>query len=134
MSETDPSRWEPIIPLLREFESFLSDKVARLRIVFACDRHWSEDEYKRRRPPGFPSNLRGVYLIFDPAEALRYVGVAMFNYDKRVWSHDAELERRWTDIIPFDDRHLFLALSFEFFLISRLKPPGNKVYRGYDVS
>ena len=125
------NRWQPIIPVIAEFQSYLSTEVQSLKVIAATDRNWTETEYKKFRPSGFPSRLRGVYLIFDPLGKLLYIGVSMFNYDSRVWTHDDDLKRRWIDIIPFEDRYAFLALSLEFFLITRLKPPFNKVYKDY---
>ncbi len=126
------NRWRPIIPVIAEFQSYISTEVQPLKIIAATDRNWTETEYKRFRPSGFPSRLRGVYLIFDPLGKLLYVGVAILSYDKRVWSHDNNLERRWIDIIPFEDKYVFFALSLEFLLITRLKPPFNKTYKDYN--
>ena len=127
-------RWRGRVwPVLAEFQTFLSDKVPPLEIVQAVDRTWSDDDYKRLRPDGFPSRLRGVYLIFDPESVLQYVGLAMWSFDNRVWSHDEYVTRRWTDVIPFDDRRIFLAPALEFYMISQLKPPANKQYRDYDL-
>ncbi len=130
----DRDRWQAIGPVLEEFRSFLSPKVPESEIIEAADRRWGNGEYKRLRPKGFPSRLRGVYLLFDNDERLQYVGVAMWNYDKRVWSHDRHFERRFIDIIPFDDRRIFLAPALEFFLISKLDPPQNSTYKGYKIA
>jgi hypothetical protein len=126
-------RWQAVERALDEFQSYLAPSVPRLSIAYACDKRWPDEEYKRRRPKGFPSRLRGIYLIYDEAETLLYVGVAMWNYDKRCWSHDTELPRRHLDIIPLDDEHAFLALSLEFFLISKLRPRHNSSYRDYSA-
>ena len=127
-------RWEPILPILTEFQQYLADYVPTLQIQAAVDRQWSDAEYRARRPDGFPSRLRGVYLIFGPDEQLLYVGLATYDFDSRVWSHDHELDRRWTDIVQLDDQFIFLAPALEFYLISRLKPPHNRVYRGHEPS
>ena len=55
----------------------------------------------------------------------------MWHFDKRVWSHQSRLEYRWIDIIPFDEEHYFLAPALEFFLICKLNPLDNRVFRGY---
>ena len=110
------NHWRPIIPVIAEFQSYLSTEVQPLKIVAANDRNWTDAEYKRFRPSGFPSRLRGVYLIFDSSEKLLYVGVAMFNYDNRVWTHDNNLERRWTDIISFEDKYVFFCFVSGVFL------------------
>ena len=126
-------RWQPVIPVLREFDSALSKHVPPTSVLAASDGEWSDEEYERLRPKGFPSNLRGVYLLFDSPGELLYVGLAMWCFDKRVWSHDSEMDRRWVDIIPFDDQHIFLAPALEFFLIARLSPPYNKTYKGHTI-
>jgi len=124
-------RWAPIQPLLDEFQAMLSPSVPRLEVIHANDRAWSMEEYKRLRAKGFPSKCRGVYLIFDEKALLQYVGLATVNFDKRVWSHDNRLERRWTDIICFDDRHICLASALEYFLVTRLNPPFNTTFIGH---
>ena len=50
------------------------------------------------------------------------------------WWHDRHCERRFTDIMPFDDRHIFLAPALDFFLISKLDPPQNSTYKGYKIA
>jgi len=97
------TRWATIHPVLDEFQRCLATHVPKFTLVHAVDRHWPDAEYKKLRPRGFPSKLRGVCLIFDDAPRLQYVGLAMVNFDKRVWSHDGVLSRRWTDIITFPD-------------------------------
>jgi hypothetical protein len=128
-----PARWLSIQPVLDEFQSKLAPSVPSLGLVQAVDRHWSDAEYRSRRPNGFPSGLRGVYLIFDEGPHLQYVGVAMWNFDKRVWAHDGHLERRWIDIVPFPEGHVFLAPALECLMIARLNPPCNTHYRGYSL-
>jgi hypothetical protein len=36
----------------------------------ANDSSWDDDEYYRSRPDGFPTRMRGVYLVFDEADEL----------------------------------------------------------------
>lgn len=127
-------RWEPIHEHLTRFQrDYGPPTMPPLALVAATDRTWSDAEYRQRKPAGFPGGLRGVYLLFGADEALLYVGVAMWSFDKRVWSHDTWIERRFIDIIPFEERWLPLALSLEFFLIQALSPPSNTVYRGYGI-
>ena len=137
-SAIDLPRWRAVRATLDEFQRYLSPRVEQLRIIAANDSWWNADEYKQLRADGFPSRLRGVYLIYDQHDELLYVGVALVNFDKRVWSHDTmfaarEVERRWTDIIPLGPEYAFLALSLEYFLISRLNPKCNTSYKGYQI-
>ena len=125
------SRWSTLLPLLEKFQTHLASNVPKLEIIAATDKRWSDDDYKQLRPRGFPSNLRGVYLLFGEDETLLYVGLAMWCFDKRVWSHDEWIPRRWTDIISMNDQTIFLAPSLEYWLISHLNPTHNKVYKGY---
>ena len=134
----DLPRWQQLRAALVEFRSHLAPHVAPFKLTAANDSWWDNDEYKRLRPAGFPSRMRGVYLMYDETGELMYVGVALVNYDKRVWSHDAkfeahEAERRWTDVIEFEPEYAFLALSLEYFLICRLRPKYNHAYSGYEV-
>lgn len=123
-------RWQPIIPHLQEFRRQLAGHLPELRIVPANDRSWSDDEFQTQRMTGILSQY-GVYLIFAPDESLEYVGLAMYSFDKRVWSHDEHINRQWTDVIAFSHQFFFLAPALEFWLICRLHPPRNKSYRGY---
>jgi hypothetical protein len=134
----DLPRWCAVRAALDDFQGYLSHQVASFRIIAANDSWWDDDEYKRLRAEGFPSRLRGLYLIYDDTDELLYVGVALVNYDKRVWSHDAlftawEVKRRWTDIIPLEPQCAFLGLSLEYFLICRLSPKCNTSYKGYEI-
>jgi hypothetical protein len=107
-----------------------------LTVVHASDRRWTNEEYQSRKPKGFPSNLRGVYLIYNDAEVsqLQYVGLAMWCFDKRVWSHNDLIPRRqFIDIVSFDDAWLPLAPALEFWLIQTLRPPMNTTYQDYGV-
>lgn len=133
--DADLPRWAPIRPCLQRFvRDYCPAAMPPLTLLHGSDRTWTDDEYRTRRPDGFPGRLRGVYLLFDTAETLLYVGVAMWSFDKRVWAHDEWSARRFIDVIPFADRWLPLALSLEFVLIQALHPPGNTTYRGYGVS
>ncbi len=71
--------------------------------------------------------------MFDNAECLEYVGVAMNSFNDRIWDHDSFVERRFTDVITIPHHFYFLGLALEFFLICRLHPPKNSTYRGYTI-
>lgn len=58
---------------------------------------------------------------------------ALWSFDKQVWSHDVDMDRRFIDIVPFTDRWLTLALTLEFVLIQALQPAKNIAYRDYGV-
>jgi hypothetical protein len=126
-----PRRWASVNAVLAEFRKYLSSRVPPFQLIEACNRTWLDAEYRRLRPPGFPGRLRGVYLIFDESETLQYVGLATTCFDKRVWTHDEHLPRRFTDIIAINDAYMFLAPSLEYFLVVRLKPCGNRVYTAH---
>ncbi len=130
--ETDPQRWNPVSEYVRRFQQdFCTPTMPPLKILAASDRTWTNEEYRARKPKGFPATKRGVYLLFAPDESLLYVGVAMQCYDKRVWAHDEWGTRRYIDIIPFPDRWLALAVALEFYLIVALNPPENSIYRNF---
>ena len=133
----DDTRIDRFVVVRRELERFqrtlCHPAMPPLAIIHATDRRWSDAEYRSQRPDGFPSRLRGVYLLHNEAEELQYVGLAMWSFDKRVWSHDADIQRRLIDIVPFADAWLPLAPALEFWLIQTLNPPGNTTYRGYGV-
>jgi hypothetical protein len=126
-------RWSTVEPLLREFESYLATDAPRLRIVSANDCDWSYEKYRRRKREFKLCSGNGVYLIYDAASQLEYVGLAMNTFDHRIWDHDDQVSRQWTDIIPFDPAWYFLAPALEFFLIVRLQPPANTAYRKYTI-
>ena len=105
-----------------------------LVVVHARDRCWTDTEYRSKRPAGFPSKFRGVYLFFDDDERLMYVGVAMGSYYKRVRTHEGRIQQRYIDIVPFDDTWLPLALALEYWLIQAFTPPGNTTYRNYGLA
>ena len=127
-----------LAPIRRELERFqrtlCHPSMPPLAVIPATDRHWTDAEYASRKPAGFPGDLGGVYLIYDDAETLQYVGVALWSFDKRVWSHDAAISRRYIDIVPIVDAWLPLALALEFWLIQALAPPGNTTYQGYGLA
>lgn len=134
----DLPRWNKLRAALDEFRSYLAPGTPPFVLHAANDYWWDGDEYKRSRPFGFPSQMRGVYLMYDAADMLMYVGVALVSFDKRVWSHDQLFasygdKRRWTDVIALEPKYLFLAPSLEFFLICWLAPKYNTAYSGYEL-
>jgi hypothetical protein len=130
-SSMSEARWGPVLPILDAFQRHLAENIPRLEIIAAADKRWSDEQYMQHRPEGFPSRLRGVYLLFDENKSLLYVGLAMWSFDKRVWTHDEWIPRRWIDIILLNNETVFLAPSLEHWLISRLNPSHNKVYKKY---
>ncbi|MEM1444671.1 MAG: hypothetical protein AAGF84_01320 [Planctomycetota bacterium] len=127
-----PNRWKPIVAILDEFQSHLASHVPKIKIQAANDRGWSELRYQEERRKG-TFRQYGVYLMFGPDETLQYVGLAMNAFNDRIWSHDAYVERQWTDIIAFSHENYFLAPALEFFLICRLQPPMNSQYKSYTL-
>lgn len=130
--DREPARWASVLPLLAEFQSSLSPSVPQLKIIPANDRQWTLDRYEKENKKGTFKQY-GVYLLYDPEGVLRYVGVAMNSFHDRIWSHEADVNRRWTDLIPFPIEYYYLAPALEFFLIARLKPTMNTTYRSYSV-
>ncbi|MDB4793219.1 hypothetical protein OAG75_01105 [bacterium] len=125
-------RWAQISPHLEEFQHHLAPHLPKLHIELLNDRRWSDETFRLQRQTG-AFNRYGVYIMFDCSENLEYVGVAMNRFDDRVWSHDSNVERMLTDVISIPHEYYFLGLALEFFLICRLQPPKNKVYKGYTI-
>ncbi|MCX5661233.1 MAG: GIY-YIG nuclease family protein [Planctomycetota bacterium] len=126
-------RWQAIIPVLGEFQSRLAPDVPALRLEHANDSAWSMERYREQCKTGI-FNQWGVYLIFNKADELQYVGLAMYSFHKRIWSHDENIkDRGMTDVIAFSPEHYFFSPALEFFLICRLRPPMNKTYRTYTI-
>lgn len=125
-------RWEPVIPQILEFQHHLAPHIPQLRIEHANDRQWSTQKYREQCKTGIFDKY-GVYLMFDDSEVLEYVGVAMNRFHDRIWSHDPFLKRRFTDVIAIPHEFYFLGIALEFFLICRLHPPMNTIYRGYTI-
>jgi len=130
-------RWQPVVPVLDEFRSFLSEKVGPLCIAPACDRsssdeRWNSNERWDHENKGIGRRY-GVYLIFDSCDALRYVGLSMNAFDDRIWDKRHYPYRKWTDVIAFEHSNYFLAPALECLLIVRLKPPENTAYCQHTV-
>lgn len=126
------TRWIPIIPVLEEFQSFLSNKVPKLEIINANDRNWPQERYESQEKTGIFDKY-GIYLIFNDSGKLQYVGVSMQRFHNRIWKHDFKVQRRWTDVIPFEHENYFLALALEFFLIAKLTPKGNREFKNFTI-
>ena len=45
-NESQLARWSAIVPLLREFETYIASDAPRLDIVNAIDREWSYEKYR----------------------------------------------------------------------------------------
>jgi len=102
VNDSDPVRWTPIRAHLARFQcSFCPADMSALPLLLGSDRTWSDAEYRASRPKGFPGSLRGIYLLSDPVGILLYVGVAMWSFDKRFWSHDADM---WTAALSTSSR------------------------------
>jgi hypothetical protein len=126
------TRWTSVIPVLEEFQACLSPDLPKFGLTAANDRQWSEDQYQAQCAGGV-FRQRGVYIIFDGDAVLQYIGIAMYRFDDRIWSHDDWIQRRWTDVISLPNHCYFLAPALEFFLIVRLQPPGNTQYKDYRI-
>ena len=127
MNDHEP-RWTTVNEALDRFRSFLSPSVAaNVKILKATRKDLLESpEYNKYRPAGFPSGLCGVYLMYGKNEELLYVGLARVSYDKRVWTHDKDVNWHYLDIIPFEGERLFLASALEEFLINACRPAVNR--------
>ena len=125
-------RWAKIVPCLSEFQHHLAPHIPILKLEQANDRMWSEQEYREQCRTGIFERY-GVYVIFAPDESLEYVGIAMNRFHNRIWSHDDHLNRRWTDVISLPREYYWLGPALEFFLIVRLQPPKNSVYKAYAI-
>lgn len=91
---------------------------------------WAVD---RKAVPGrLRRRSQGVYLLFDEAERIRYVGVAVGHpHSKRIGSHG--FPYRYADVICFEPRWLPLAFTLEYVLIQTMGHLQNKAYRGYGL-
>jgi len=114
---------------LNEFhKTYLNPGIHPFSVIAAARKSWTNDEYKRLRAPGFPGKLRGIYLIYNSAEELQYIGLAeRGSFDTRVWSHDDYIDREFTDIISLRDDEIVLAPSIESWLIDKMNPVCNKI-------
>lgn len=126
------ARWGPVLPHLSDFQRHLAARVPLLQIEIGNDGLWAQDQYLQQCKTNV-FNRYGVYLLFAPDESLQYVGLAMNSFHDRIWSHDEDVDRRWTDLIPIEHEYYCLAPALEFFLICRLRPPKNTIYRGYTI-
>ena len=129
MAECD--RWQRVNALVDEFRRDLSPDFPSLDIASLYDYGWTAEQYRASR-----ADKRywkwGVYLFFDAAGSVVYVGQATFSFDKRVWSHDFP-EAACIDVIPVPTRVWHFIPALEIFLICKLKPKYNKVAAAYNV-
>jgi hypothetical protein len=124
-------RWKAVEVEIEDFRRYLAPNFPPIKITEGYDFRWSQDEYKRSRKER-PYQCCGVYLFYDDAGTLLYVGKAIYTFDKRIWTHQID-GPRYIDLICFDERHAPFALALEHFLICRLKPKGNTQGIGYEV-
>lgn len=140
-----PERWRDIVVALREFESYLSDRVPKpFAVVSADDTEWAADARTSLTPAGYPHKLTGVYLYFDVCSAddiharpapgepqhcvLRKIGSATNHFYDRVrkahWTDGGTrvwFTHRWIDIIPVPADLGFVTLALEDFLLQRVR-------------
>lgn len=124
-----PARWAPIEEALASIRKYFASPPLgpTLSLHQANDRSWSQDVYLACRRETLYWKKAGVYLHFDEADALLYVGMATTTFD-RFWDSRPDATR-YTDIIPFESEHTFLIPAVELFLIRELHPPINKAGR-----
>ena len=80
-------RWQTVRAEIADFRRYLSDSFPPIDIRPAYDFDWGDgSQYKASRKDGRYSCC-GVYLFYDEAGTLLYVGKAMWTFDKRIWSH-----------------------------------------------
>ncbi len=112
-------RWERLQQLLTEFQLLLASQVPRLQLHEGVG-------------PGLPPQRAvlkqpGVYLLFDAASVLRYVGCAPCRpMITRVRSHlraGGRLGYRpsYVDAVPFEWEWCFLAPALELYLIQKVE-------------
>ena len=139
-------RWDYINSRLREFETYLSDRIPKpFQVVRADDKQWSSEEAMRLQPDGYPRNLTGVYIYVDvctaddihgtPADGddrysvIRKLGSATNSFYDRVrkahWRQPGGAEllfrHRWIDIVPIPLDLGFVTLALEDFLLKRVR-------------
>lgn len=121
---SEPSRWAPIEMLIGEFQGFLAKDVPQLKIEKGVD---CAESFPVRKAVSGPLRKRGVYLVFDDSESLRYIGMTISRsliYRCRDQLRSKPLLRlvtpRWIDVIPFDRKFAFLAPSLESYLIIQI--------------
>ncbi|MDB5328983.1 MAG: hypothetical protein JWP03_134 [Phycisphaerales bacterium] len=125
-------RWQSVKAQVEDFRRYLYADFPPLEIREGYDFawHWGDDYKTSRKDKRY--GQPGVYLFFDEAGELLYVGKGIYTFDKRIWTHQIQ-GARYIDLIPFDQKHAPFLLALEHFLICRLKPKANKQGIDYDV-
>jgi hypothetical protein len=117
------TRWNAIVPALKEFQSFLAENICPLEIQEAVDLANPPIPFQRIPELYQP----GVYLGFDRSEKLFWVGKSTRSMRNRMSSLRKKQEFRanpggWIDVIPFSIEFFFFAPALEDFLIARCDP------------
>src|SRR6266478_8142885 len=105
------SRWTSIEHMVREFQMLLATNMPKFKIEEGVD--CQNIANLTRQCPALKKP--GVYLIFDEAETLVYIGIAASQpLIDRVRTHlqskkPLKKRSRWIDIIPFDPEWSFFA-------------------------
>ena len=75
----------------------------------------------------------GVYMHFaEGATTPLYIGSASYSFEKRVEMHLFN-DARYIDVICFDGQHWPFQFALEAFLITRMKPRENRVFKVYNI-
>ena len=144
-------RWDAINAMLREFETYLSDRVPKpLELVRAEDSLWTPDECQSNKPDGYPNKLTGVYFYVDVCtqddihgrlsegdcrySVIRKLGKATTSFYDRVrkahWKQPGGtgllFQHRWIDIVPISKDMPFVTVALESFLLGRLRTEMDK--------
>ena len=117
-------RWRSVQEKIAEFRRYLAPDFPPLEVQEGYDYEWGygpEWDAARNAKRYDPC---GVYLIYNAAGTLLYVGKADWFY-KRMLTHDWLANKRFIDLICFPQEHAPFLLALEAFLIRSLNPPGN---------
>ncbi len=117
-------RWRTVQERLEEFRRYLAPDFPCLEIKEGYDYEWSYGPEWKSACKTKRFDPCGVYLIYDGAGTLLYVGKADWFY-KRMLKHEDVPDKRFIDLICFAEEHSPFVLALETFLIQKLTPPGN---------